>query len=146
MARYRRGHFNFIATHTFTESTEIDSSSGFHQAVALTPRHSAGFDAMWENKEKGRVGFEVYYTGRQRLDDNPYRSESIPYVVFGILVERRFGPIRIFVNAENLGDVRQTKHDPLVLPQPLPDGRRAVDAWAPLDGRAINAGIRYSLD
>jgi outer membrane receptor for ferrienterochelin and colicins len=146
MARYRHGHFNFIATHTFTHSTEIDSDSGIRQAVALTPRHAVGFDAMWENKEKGRVGFEVYYTGRQRLDDNPYRTESIPYVLFGILVERRFGPLRVFVNAENLGDVRQTKHDPLVLPQPLPDGRRAVDAWSPLDGRAINAGIRYSFE
>jgi iron complex outermembrane receptor protein len=145
MARYRRGHFNFIATHTFTHSTEIDPGSGAREALELTPQHTAGFDAMWEDKDKGRVGFEVYYTGRQRLDDNPYRTESIPYVVFGLLVERKFGPLRIFLNTENLSDVRQTKHDPLVLPQPLPDGRRAVDAWSPLDGRAINGGFRYSF-
>jgi len=145
LARYRRGHFNFVATHTYTRSTELDRNSGIRDSVALTPRHTAGFDAMWENKDKGRVGFEAYYTGRQRLEDNPYRSSSIPYVVFGLLVERRFGPLRAFINAEDIGDFRQTKHDPLVLPQALPDGRRSVDAWAPIDGRAINGGIRYSF-
>lgn len=145
LARYRRGHFNFVATHTYTRSTELDRNSGVRDIVPLTPRHTGGFDAMWEDKDKGRVGFEVYYTGRQRLEDNPYRSLSIPYVVFGILVERRFGPLRVFINAEDIGDFRQTKHEPLVLSQPLPDGRRSVDAWAPIDGRAINGGIRYSF-
>ena len=134
-----------MATHTYTRSTELDRNSGIRDSVALTPRHTAGFDAMWEDKDKGRVGFEVYYTGRQRLEDNPYRSSSIPYVVFGILVERRVGPLRVFLNAEDIGDFRQTKHEPLVLPQPLPDGRRSVDAWAPIDGRAINGGIRYNF-
>jgi len=145
LTRYRRGHFNFVATHTYTRSTEIGRSTGIRDSVALTPRHTAGFDAMWEEKDKGRIGFEVYYTGRQRLEDNPYRSSSIPYVVFGILVERKVGPLRLFVNAEDIGDFRQTRHDPLVLTQPLIDGRRSVDAWAPIDGRAINGGIRYKF-
>jgi iron complex outermembrane receptor protein len=145
LVRYRHGRFNFVATHTYTRSTELDANTGARETVSLTPRHTAGFDAMWEDKEKGRVGFEVYYTGRQRLEDNPYRSESIPYVVFGILVERRFGPLRVFVNAEDIGDFRQTKYEPLALPLPLPDGRRSVDAWAPIDGRAINGGFRYSF-
>jgi iron complex outermembrane receptor protein len=145
LARYRRGHFNFVATHTHTHSTEMDRHSGLRQAVALTPRHTAGFDAMWEDKDKGRVGFELYYIGRQRLEDNPYRSTSIPYVVVGILVERRLGPARVFINAEDIGDFRQTRYDPLALPQPLPDGRRSVDAWAPIDGRAINGGVRFGF-
>jgi iron complex outermembrane receptor protein len=146
LARYRRGHWSVVATHTFTQSTELDRNSGVREIVALTPRHTAGFDAMWEDPAKGRIGFEVYYTGRQRLDDNPYRSESVPYVVFGILVERRFGPLRVFVNAEDIGDFRQTNYEPLALSQPLPDGRRAVDAWGPIDGRAINGGIRFAFE
>jgi outer membrane receptor for ferrienterochelin and colicins len=145
LVRYRRGKFNFVATHTYTRSTELDRNSGIRETVALTPRHTAGFDAMWEDKDKGRVGFEVYYTGKQRLEDNPHRSSSIPYVLFGILVERKFGPLRVFVNAEDIGDFRQTKHEPLALPVPLPDGRRSVDAWAPIDGRAINGGIRFAF-
>jgi outer membrane receptor for ferrienterochelin and colicins len=145
LARYVHGHFNFVATHTYTQSTEIDRNSGIREAVALTPKHTSGFDANWEDKEFGRFGFEVYYTGRQRLEDNPYRSASIPYVVFGLLFEKRFGPWRAYINAEDIGDFRQTRHDPLALTQPLPDGRRSVDAWAPIDGRAINAGVRYSF-
>ena len=142
LARFRHGRFNVVASHTFVHSTEIDRT-GLRELVPLTPKYTAGFDTMWEDPDRMRIGFEVYYTGRQRLEDNPYRTESIPYWVFGILVERRVGPFRLFVNAEDIGDVRQTRHDPLVLPAELPDGRRTVQAWGPLEGRAINGGLRY---
>ena len=41
--------------------------------------------------------------------------------------------------------ISQTKTAPLVLPQRRPDGRWTVDAWAPLDGRVWNGGIRVEL-
>lgn len=85
---------------------------------------------------------EWYYTGRQALEENPYRSASEPYVVVGVLAERQFGRFRLFVNGENLSGVRQTRWDPLLRPIRVADGRRAVDAWAPLEGRNVNGGIR----
>ena len=91
---------------------------------------------------QGRVGIEVFYTGQQRLDDNPYRTESRPYWILGVLAERRFGPVRLFINGENLTDTRQTRYDSLLRPQRHVDGRWTVDAWAPLDGRVINGGVR----
>jgi iron complex outermembrane receptor protein len=100
---------------------------------------------MWEAKDVGRLGLEVYYTGLQRLEVNPYRTESRPYVILGLLAEKRFGRFRAFVNAENLTDVRQTRWDPLVRPSPSADGRWTVDAWAPLDGRVINGGVRVEF-
>ena len=109
--------------------------------VAQTPRHGLGFVAMVEN-EDGRVGFELYYTGRQRLEANPYRDIGEPYAVAGVLVERRVGPLRLFINLENLTDVRQQRWDPVLRPDRAPDGRWTVDAWAPLDGRVINGGVR----
>jgi iron complex outermembrane receptor protein len=93
----------------------------------------------------GRVGVEVYYTGRQRLEVNPYRDESLPYVIVGALAERRFGRVRLFLNAENLTDVRQTRWDPLVRPSRAADGRWTVDGWAPLDGRVFNGGVRLEF-
>lgn len=60
----------------------------------------------------------------------------------GVLAEKTFETFRIFVNAENITNVRQTKHDPLTRSQQAIDGRWTVDAWAPLDGRSINAGVR----
>jgi len=53
---------------------------------------------------------------------------SAAYVLFGGLVERRFGRLRLFVNAENLGGVRQTRWDPLIRLEEAADGRWTVDA------------------
>ncbi len=93
-------------------------------------------------KERGRLGVEWFYTGAQRLEANPYRTESPPYSVFGVLVTRRMGRVLLFINGENLNDVRQTQWDPLLRPSRGVDGRWTVDAWAPLDGRNINGGLR----
>jgi iron complex outermembrane receptor protein len=145
LARVLAGDFNIILAHTFTRSTEIDLQTGQRNLVPLTPRHTATFDFLWEQEGKGRIGLEGYYTGRQRLEYNPYRSESIPYWVFGILLERRIGPVRVFVNGEDLADFRQTRYDRLVRPTPNFDGRWTVDAWSPLEGRVINGGIRFGF-
>ena len=63
-------------------------------------------------------------------------------MLFGGLFERRIGRVRLFVNVENLANVRQTTYDPLIRPTRLPDGRWTVGAWAPLDGRVFNGGVR----
>ena len=100
---------------------------------------------MWEN-EDGRIGVEWYYTGRQRLEDNPYRETSESYNIVGLLIERRVGALRLFVNGENLTDTRQTRwDDPFLRPVRAADGRWTIDAWAPLDGRVINGGVRVSF-
>jgi outer membrane receptor for ferrienterochelin and colicins len=87
----------------------------------------------------------VFFTGRQRLEDDPFRRVSEPYVLFGGLFERRVRHLRFFLNAENLGNVRQTQWGPLIPPTRAGDGRWTVDAWAPLDGRVINAGVRVQF-
>ena len=100
---------------------------------------------MWEQEDEARIGVEVYYTGPQSLDDNPYRDESKPYVHVGILAERRFGQARVFVNAENLLGFRQTRYDPLVLPARGLGGRWTTDVWGPLEGRVANIGVRLDV-
>jgi len=97
---------------------------------------------MWEKEDVGRVGVEWYFTGRQRLEENPYRAVSEPYMILGLLAEKQFGRFRLFVNGENLTGVRQTRWDPLLRPTRAVDGRWTVDAWAPLEGRNINGGLR----
>ncbi len=97
---------------------------------------------MWQREDVGRVGVEFYYTGVQRLEDNLFRQLSRPYAVVGFLAERQFRRVRLFVNGENLTGIRQTRWDPLVRPERAPDGRWTVDAWAPLEGRNINGGLR----
>ena len=143
VATFRRAPFSVTGTYTYVHSREgVGADRG---DIPLTPRQSAGLVGMWEREDRGRLGLEAYFTGTQRLEDNPFRSQGEAYVLFGGLVERRFGRVRLFVNAENLGGVRQTKWDPLVRPQQAADGRWTVDGWAPLDGRVINGGVRIAF-
>ena len=71
---------------------------------------------------------------------NPYRSQSVLYVLFGGLIERPIGRVRMFINAENLGNARRTRWESIIRPTRAVDGRWTVDAWAPLDGRVLNGG------
>lgn len=147
LVRFHREPFHVTATHTWIRATEpyLADDVITRREVPLTPRHQAGIVGMWEAEGEGRIGVELYYTGRQQLDDNPYRDTSRPYVVFGVMAERRIGRARVFVNAENLADARQTRWQPLVLPARSPELRWTTDAWAPLEGRVINAGVRLEL-
>ena len=79
------------------------------------------------------------------MDENPYRSASESYFILGLIAERRFGRIRAFVNAENILDTRLTAYDRFVRPSITPEGRWTTDAWAPLEGVAINGGVRIAF-
>ena len=140
LSTLRHAPFALTGSYTYVRAREDDG--GGQRDIALTPRHSSGVVAMWEREGVGRIGVEWYYTGRQRLEDNAYREESEPYSIVGVLAERQFGSFRVFVNGENLSDVRQSRWDPLVRPSRATDGRWTVDGWAPLEGRTINGGIR----
>lgn len=143
LARYHRDGIHVTATHVYLRSTEPDPSGSGRREVPMTPRHTAGIVAAWEQEERGRIGAEFYFTGRQQLEDNPYRDESEAYAIVGLLIERHIGAARVFLNAENIFDTRQTRHDPLVLPARSPDGRWLTDIWAPIEGRSFNAGVRW---
>lgn len=143
LLRYRWEAFTLTGSYVHIDATEPDPDAAGGRRVPLTPRNTAGLVAMWEKHGKGRVGVEAYYTGIQSIDDNPYRTRSRPYVELGLMGELVLGKVSLFVNAENLLDVRQTRWDPLLLPQRAPVGSWTVDAWAPSDGRVINGGIRF---
>ncbi len=147
------------ATYTYLRSTECDpdlldeiaadAQVCVRREVPLTPRHAAGLVASFEQEEVSRLGLELYYTGRQSLENNPYREESRPYLIFGLLGERAFetriGVARIFLNLENITGVRQTRYDPLLLPTRGPGGRWTTDAWTELTGFTLNGGVRLGF-
>jgi iron complex outermembrane receptor protein len=133
----RGGGFALTGTYAYVRARERDD----RREVALTPRYSGSVMAT-ASSDAGRIGLQVHFTGEQRLDANPYRSSSEAYTVVHLLSELPLGRWRLFVHAENLGDVRQTNWDPIARPTRDVDGRWTVDAWAPLRGRSINAGIK----
>lgn len=145
LATWRKAPFSATFSYSYVRATELDPS-GQRADIPLTPRHSLGTVAMWEKEGTTRVGIECYYTGEQRLENNPYRNTSRPYLIVGAMAERKVAKhVKLFINLENLSNVRQTRWDPILLPSRNPDGRWTVDAWAPLDGRVINGGARFSF-
>jgi outer membrane receptor for ferrienterochelin and colicins len=143
LARHRWESFSVTGTYVHVDATEPDGAA--RRTVPRTPRHTAGVVAMWEEHGRGRLGVEAYYTGRQRLEDNPFRDISRPYVELGVLGEIVLGRASLFLNLENILDVRQTKYDPLVRPDRAPDGRWTVDVWAPTEGFVVNGGVRLKF-
>lgn len=145
LATYRKPPFTVTSTYTYVRTSELEPEIG-RVAVPLTPRHNFGIVGMWEKEGTSRVGLECYYTGEQRLEYNPYRNVSRGYVLVGAMGEHKIAEhVKLFLNLENLTDVRQTHWDPLLLPVREADGRWTVDAWAPLDGRVINGGVRVAF-
>lgn len=144
-ARYRREPFTVTATYAFQYASELDVETGSRRGVPLTPRNTGGLVVSWEEESGDRVSVEGFYTGRQTLVDNPYRSVSRPYLLLGALLQHRLDRVLLFLNGENLLNIHQTQFDPLRLPAVGPAGRWTTDAWAPLEGRVINFGARFGI-
>jgi outer membrane cobalamin receptor len=144
LLKYFWKDLKLTGSYLYLDATE-EALLGGRRDIELTPQHSAGFVAMWEQHGRGRIGFEAYYTGEQRLSGNPYRDKSNPYLHLGLLGEITIGPASWFINAENLLDVRQTKEDPLVLPSRAPDGQWTTDIWSRNDGFIVNGGVRLKF-
>lgn len=115
------------------------------QNAFLVPHHSAELGGILESDQLGRIGLEANYIGVQRLEDDPYRTFSQPYITVNALAEIRFKGFSVFINAVNLTGTRQTHYDPLLRPAPGWGGDPITDAWAPLDGRTFNIGIRTGV-
>jgi iron complex outermembrane receptor protein len=114
--------------------------NGISMLKTLTPKNQLSFDATYEIEGSFRFGAESFYTGPQLLSD---RTTGRGYVTFGLLVQKMWKHLDIFINAENLTDRRQTKWGSIYTGSITnPDFR---DIYAPLDGVVVNAGIRIKL-
>lgn len=144
---YDEEPFAVIAYWSRLRATEPSLDDGGRRTVPLDPRQTFGVDLAYEKPEVGRrVAVEIFHTGQQMLEyaaDGDYTAPA--FTTYEFLVTHRVGSVQLWLNAENLTDVRQGRHAPLRLPVPGPGGRVAVDQWAPLEGRMVNAGVRIAF-
>ena len=98
--------------------------------------------AFEDDASGARAGMEAFYTGPQALDENPSRSVARAYVTLGLLASRQLGRTNVYLNFENITNMRQSRFDPLLRFAPGAGGGRTVDEWAPLEGRTVNAGVQ----
>ncbi len=145
LLRYRWQDIKFTGSYLYTDATKEGDYGIDRVPLALTPKHSAGLVVMWEEHGSHLLGFEAYYTGTQQLENNPYRERSQSYWHLGLLGQITIGKISLFVNAENLLNVRQTKEDSLVLLEQAPSGRWTTNIWSRNDGFTVNAGLRFQF-
>jgi len=144
LIHYVVGPLHAIGSWSMVDASEATLADR-RESAPLVPRQTGELGAILESKDRGRVGLEVGYTGRQALEDDPYRSMSEPYFELNALGEIRSGRVSIFLNAINLTNVRQTRFDPLVRPSAGLGGNPLTEVWAPLEGRMFNIGIRAEL-
>lgn len=128
----------FYLGYTYTDTKT--HFNGLSMPQTLTPKNQLSFDATYEIEGSFRFGAESFYTGPQLLSDG---TTGRGYIIFGLLFQKMWKHLDIFVNAENLTDQRQTKWGSIYTGSLTnPDFK---NIYAPLDGIVVNAGIRIKL-
>ena len=114
--------------------------NGTQTIQPLTAKHRLNADLTYEIENSFRFGLEAFYTGEQVLTDGTIGKS---YTTFGVLVQKMWKDVSVFINAENITGQRQTKWGSIYsgsITNPL-----FKDIYAPLDGAIFNAGIKFKI-
>ena len=106
----------------------------------LTPKHRFNAALVYEIEGKWRFGSELYYFSKQQLNDN---NSVRDYWLTGLVAERQWKHFSLYINFENIGDIRQTKFENIytgTLTNPV-----FKEIYAPLEGFVMNGGIKLKL-
>ena len=136
--KFRFHDFSLFLGYTFTDARLHDNGNTINNP--LTPRHRINSVLIYEQEDKWKAGIEAYYYSRQNLTDG---STGRSYVLAGLMAERISEKFSIYINFENILDVRQTRFGSIYtgsITQPV-----FKDIYAPLDGFLINGGIKFKL-
>jgi hypothetical protein len=87
---------------------------------------------IYEQEGKLKIGLEAYYFSPQLLNDGAMGQS---YWVCGLMGEKVWKKVSLFLNFENLFDTRQTRFD-TIYTGPI-DDPTFRDIYAPLDGFVI---------
>ncbi|HEX8298727.1 MAG TPA: TonB-dependent receptor, partial [Rubricoccaceae bacterium] len=137
-ARLSLGEVGLFLGYVYLDASRTER--GQRAALPLTARHRTYTVLVWEREGVARIGVEAYYTGPQRRSS----GERTPgYLLAGLMAERRFGPVRAFVNLENVFDARQSRTAPVVAGSP--EAPQFAEIWGPTDGFIANAGLKVSF-
>ena len=100
----RINEWSFYMGYTYTNTRQHFGGHGTIQP--LTAKNRFSFDVTYEIEDRFRAGFESFYTGRQLLNDG---TTGRAFITFGLLIQKMWKGLDIYINAENLTDRRQTR-------------------------------------
>jgi outer membrane receptor for ferrienterochelin and colicin len=124
----------------FIGYTFTDAKAGYlpgNRILPLTPKSKINSSLIFEEHDNFKAGIEAHFTGRQTLSN---RTSARSYTVVGIFGEKIFKNFSLFINAENITDVRQSRYSQVVFP-PFTDPTFA-EVYTHLEGRVFNGGIK----
>ena len=128
----------FYVGYTYTNARLHYNGQNSNQP--LTPKNRLNFDGTYEIEHHFRFGVESFYTGPQMLSDG---TTGRGFITFGLLVQKMWKHIDIFINAENLTDQRQTRWGSIYTGNIV--NPSFMDIYAPLEGLVVNAGVRVKI-
>jgi len=127
-----------FAGYTFTHA-KADYLAG-NRTLPLTPKSRINSALLFEKESSFKTGFEAYYTSSQFLT-NGFRTKA--FWVLGIFGEKTFGKYSLFINAENITDIRQGRFTQVVFPpHQMPT---FAEIYTHTEGRVFNGGIKIRL-
>jgi len=136
--RFTYGNFKLFIGYTFAD---VESHyNNIKSWLPLTSRHRLNNVLIYEQEGKLKIGLEAYYFSPQILNDGAVGKS---YWVCGLMAEKVWKKVSLFLNFENLFDTRQTRFD-TIYTGPI-DDPTFRDIYAPLDGFVINGGIKLRL-
>jgi iron complex outermembrane receptor protein len=114
--------------------------NGIITAFPLVARHRLNNILMYEIEDKLKIGLEAYYFSSQKLNDG---KTGRSYWICGLMAEKLWENFSLFVNLENITDIRQTKFDTIytgTITHPI-----FRDIYAPVDGFVVNGGLKLKF-
>lgn len=114
--------------------------NGKETTFPLVAQHRLNNVLMYEVEEKLKVGLEAYYFSPQKLNDGTIGKQ---YWICGLMIEKLWENMSVFINFENFLNTRQTRFDTIYTGSITNPKFR--DIYAPVDGFVINGGIKIKL-
>lgn len=137
--RLNYNDFTLYLGYTYTDARLFNN--GVTVQNPLTPKYRFNAALVYEIEDKLRIGSELYHFSSQPLSDG---SNGRPYWLYGLVAEKEWKHLSLYINFEDIGNVRQTKFDSIFtgsVSSPV-----FKDIYAPLEGFTMNGGIILKLD
>lgn len=136
--RLTYGDFKLFVGYTYTDAKTHFANS--KEWLPLAARHRLNNVLMYEIEDKLKIGLEAYHFSKQRLSDGTFGK---PYWITGLMAEKLWEKISLFINFENFTNTRQSKFDTIYTG--TINNFVFKDIYAPVEGFVVNGGIKIRL-
>jgi len=133
-----RKDLKFFLGYTYTNAKASYLTGNQH--LPLLPKNKLNLAAVYEKEDNFKIALEAYLTDRQYL----YNGTRAPsFWELGVMAEKTFNKISLFINFENITDQRQSRYKAVANP---PYNKPSFDdIWNHQEGFVVNGGIKIKL-